>query len=97
MADTQEKTCRTCDWHDSGDFCFNPHVHYVATWTEDTETCDEWRGGVKNMGTKQICGECKWHAYENASQGWVCTNPDSEYLTDWTDYSFSCDEWEERK
>lgn len=32
------------------------------------------------------CGNCKWHRYENDSQGWVCCNTDSEYVADWTDW-----------
>ena len=47
MADTQEKTCRECEWHDLGEHCFNPHVHYIPAWTGDGETCDEWTGVSK--------------------------------------------------
>lgn len=42
------------------------------------------------------CGNCKWHRYENDSQGWVCCNTDSEYVADWTDYKHTCDQWEGR-
>lgn len=45
----------------------------------------------------ECCGNCKWHKYETASQGWVCCNSDSEYVADWTDYEHTCDQWEERE
>ncbi len=43
----------------------------------------------------QICGYCKWHRFEKESEGWVCTNPNSENYSDWTDYGETCDEQEE--
>lgn len=42
----------------------------------------------------ECCGNCKYHQYEDISQGWVCCNQDSEYVADWTDYTDSCEEWE---
>lgn len=42
------------------------------------------------------CGNCKYHQYEDISQGWVCCNQDSEYVADWTDYTDCCEEWESR-
>ena len=45
---------------------------------------------------KQCCGNCKWHQQEDISDGWVCVNADSDYCTDYTDYDWLCDEWEER-
>lgn len=44
----------------------------------------------------ECCGNCKYHQYEDISQGWVCCNQDSEYVADWTDYTDSCEEWESR-
>lgn len=46
---------------------------------------------------EQICGKCKWHKYEDISQGWICCNADSEYVADWTDYDFSCEDFEEKE
>lgn len=43
---------------------------------------------------ERCCGTCKWHWYENIDEGFVCTNIDSEYCTDWTDYADSCEDWE---
>lgn len=45
----------------------------------------------------EVCGTCKYHKYEQESQGWVCVNSNSEYLADWTEYSDTCDEWEEKE
>lgn len=44
----------------------------------------------------KCCGNCKYHQYEDISQGWVCCNKDSEYIADWTDYTDYCEEWESR-
>ncbi len=44
----------------------------------------------------ECCGNCKWQRYEKDSQSWVCTNMDSEYVSDWTEYNHTCDQWEER-
>ena len=41
-------------------------------------------------------GNCKYHKYEDISQGWICCNKDSEYIADWTDYTDCCEEWESR-
>ena len=35
----------------------------------------------------ECCGNCKYHQYEDISQGLVCCNQDSEYVADWTDYT----------
>lgn len=45
---------------------------------------------------REICGECKWHKYEEIDRGYVCVNADSPYCTEWTDYSDSCREFEQR-
>lgn len=45
---------------------------------------------------KEVCGNCKWHRHESIDNGWVCTNPDSDYIGDWTDYEDRCWEFEER-
>lgn len=39
---------------------------------------------------ERCCGTCKWHWYENVDEDFVCTNIDSEYCADWTDYADSC-------
>ena len=45
----------------------------------------------------KCCGTCKYHYHKNIGDGWECVNDKSEYFADWTEYSDSCDEWEERK
>lgn len=48
------------------------------------------------MSNDKCCGTCKYHHHENIDDGLVCTNVDSEYVTDWTEYKDSCEEWEGR-
>lgn len=45
---------------------------------------------VTNYG---ICGECKWH---EKSLDWFCCCEDSEYFTEYTDYTDSCECFEQR-
>ena len=44
--------------------------------------------------TEKCCGTCIYHKYEDISKGWLCTNPDSEYIADWTECEDSCENWE---
>lgn len=44
-----------------------------------------------------ICGNCKYHKHDDTNGDWVCTNPDSEYIADFTDYSHWCSDFEERE
>lgn len=50
---------------------------------------------VTNYG---MCGECKWHRlYEFDKYGqWACGNKDSDYYTDYTEYTDTCDCFEQR-
>ena len=45
---------------------------------------------------EEICGNCRWHIYEEISQGFVCCNDDSDYCADWTEYEDTCEEWEDK-
>lgn len=45
----------------------------------------------------RLCGTCKYHKHESIDDGWICVNADSEYVADWTEYDFCCDEWEGRE
>lgn len=45
---------------------------------------------------EHVCGTCRHHKNNTKSGDWWCTEFDSEYFTDYTDYSDSCEEWEER-
>lgn len=44
----------------------------------------------------RCCGTCKYHEHEDIDNGWVCVNPESDYIADWTDYDFCCEDYEER-
>lgn len=48
------------------------------------------------MNKEECCGTCKYHKHESIDNGWVCVNPDSENLSDWTEYEDRCDFWEGR-
>lgn len=48
------------------------------------------------MTEERICGTCRYHYHENICDGWVCVNDASEYVTDYTEYEDSCEEWEGR-
>ena len=54
-----------------------------------------WKKESANSMDK-CCGTCKWHKYENISDGFVCVNSDSDYFADWTEYGDSCEEWEKK-
>lgn len=43
---------------------------------------------------KEVCGTCMYHRY--SKDGWYCVNSVSEYYTDYTEYTDTCDEYEER-
>ena len=45
---------------------------------------------------KPCCGNCKYHKHESVDDGWICTNPESDYVADWTEYSDYCSDYEER-
>lgn len=45
----------------------------------------------------RVCGNCKYHGYLNAQDGYVCVNEDSEYFSDWTDNECGCMDWEQEE
>lgn len=45
----------------------------------------------------KCCGTCKYHYHESIDGGWVCVNYESEYVTDWTERSDSCEKWERKR
>lgn len=49
------------------------------------------------METKQCCGNCKWRKHEIITDGFVCVNSDSDYVTEWTDDDHVCDAWESKE
>lgn len=46
------------------------------------------------MSERKCCGTCKYHQFEGIDEGYVCVNSESEFLSDWTEYGYSCPEWE---
>lgn len=40
------------------------------------------------------CGKCFYHQYEDIDDGYVCVNGDSEYVAEWTENDFYCEEYE---
>lgn len=46
---------------------------------------------------EKCCGNCRWHEYDELFDDWVCVNPDSDYVADFTGYEDSCEEFEERE
>lgn len=46
---------------------------------------------------KKCCGTCKWHKFKNVHAEWICINGESDYVADWTDYNFYCEDYEERE
>ena len=63
-------------------------IHYIGA---DDDSMDE---------DKECCGTCKYHKstgkYCEGDTDYVCMNNDSEYCTDYTEYSDCCDEYEKR-
>ena len=48
------------------------------------------------MTREECCGTCKWHRKDDDGD-WYCANYDSEYYTDWTEYTDVCTEHERRE
>lgn len=42
------------------------------------------------------CGSCKHHVYIAETDDWICTNDQSEFFAEYTDYENECEEWEEK-
>lgn len=49
------------------------------------------------MDSQKVCGTCKYHQFEDISDGWVCVNNESEYVSDWTEFNHTCPDWEGRE
>lgn len=48
------------------------------------------------MCNDKCCGNCNFACYDKMN-GYVCCNPESEYVADFVDYEFCCDEHEEKE
>jgi len=49
------------------------------------------------MNHNKICGTCRWHQHECICDGWVCVNNESDMCTEWTEYGYSCEQWEHKE
>lgn len=45
---------------------------------------------------ERCCGTCEYGSYSK-TDGYVCTNNESEYVADYTEYSHSCENWERKE
>ena len=52
---------------------------------------------------EKCCGTCRYNMYategftdETIDFNWSCTNPRSEFYTDYVEYEHTCDDWEEK-
>lgn len=46
--------------------------------------------------TEKVCGNCAYHEFEDIDNGWVCVCDIAEGCGAWTDYDYSCPDWEGR-
>ena len=62
-------------------------IEYKALLTDE---------GINGKGKvlKAVCGDCRWHRHEDIDDGYICTNPDSDYVADWTEKDDWCSHWE---
>lgn len=44
---------------------------------------------------EDICGRCKWHKYDGFGRAWACVNDRSDYVADFTDYTDTCECFEQ--
>lgn len=44
---------------------------------------------------KECCGTCEYGSYDKM-QGYVCVNDESEYVADFTEHDFVCEEYTEK-
>lgn len=45
----------------------------------------------------EVCGTCRFHKRDgDFPDDFICVNPDSDNVGDWTEYTDTCEEWERR-
>lgn len=54
------------------------------------------KGEIQMFWENECCGNCRFHQKDRDGE-WICTNSDSDYDTDYTDYQFVCEEFEEKR
>lgn len=45
---------------------------------------------------KECCGTCECSTYDKTN-GYVCSNCESDYVADFVEYDHSCDFWEQKQ
>lgn len=46
------------------------------------------------MNKPECCGTCKYNKRDDISDDWVCICQESDYFSDFTEYTHTCGEWE---
>jgi len=67
----------------------------IFTWLPEEAKSKKRRVKMAREKVK-ICGNCKYHQLADVANEWVCMNKESENYADYTEYSDSCEEHEER-
>lgn len=49
------------------------------------------------MKDERSCATCRWRELEEVDVGYVCTNGQSSYCSEWVEEDDVCLKWEERK
>ena len=52
---------------------------------------------MRRRDEAKICGTCRHHYKSKLTGEYACTNGESAYCTDYTDYECTCEDWERRK
>ena len=48
------------------------------------------------LDTNSCCGTCEYGTYDKVN-GYVCSNDESDYVTDFVEVNHVCDEWEGKR
>ena len=48
------------------------------------------------LDNNSCCGTCKYGSYDKTN-GYVCVNDESDYVTDFVEFNHVCDEWEGKR
>ena len=48
------------------------------------------------LDNNSCCGTCEYSIYDKVD-GYVCSNDESDYVTDFVEFNHVCDEWEGKR
>lgn len=51
---------------------------------------------MRNDQSDEVCGTCQYHRLNSRTDEWKCDNPESDYFTNYTDYTDTCQEYMRR-